>query len=50
MIDLFFVNRRENMMQSDVIHLGVSGHSLIYVVRKYSLAHSRKKHKTCSEF
>jgi hypothetical protein len=36
MIDLFFTNKPENILQSGVIHLGISDHSLIYAVRKFN--------------
>ena len=48
LIDLFFTNRLENISQSGVVHLGISDHSLIYAVRKFSLPKSRKSVKNCS--
>ena len=35
LIDLIFTNRNENIVKSDVIHLGISDHSLVFAVRKF---------------
>ena len=37
MLDLFFANKPENIINSGMVHLGVSDHSLIYGCRKISL-------------
>ena len=37
-IDLILTNTPENILQSGVIHLGISDHSLVYALRKFSLA------------
>ena len=50
LIDLFFTNKRENILQSGVVHLGISDHSLIYAVRKFSLPKSRKSVKIARNF
>ena len=42
LIDLFFTNKQENIMQSGVVHIGISDHSLIYAVRKFALPKSRE--------
>ena len=40
LIDLILTNRPENILSTGVIHLGISDHSLISVVRKFKLAKS----------
>ena len=41
-IDLILTNRSENISESGVIHLGISDHSLVYLVRKFTPPKSRK--------
>ena len=50
LIDLFFTNKRENILQSGVVHLGTSDLSLIYAVRKFRLPKSRKSVKIARNF
>ena len=50
LIDLFFTNKRENILQSGVVHLGISDHSLIHVVLKFSLPKWCKSVKTARNF
>ena len=50
LIDLFFTNKCENILQSGVVHLGISDHSLIYAVRKFSLPKSRTSVKIACNF
>jgi hypothetical protein len=50
MIDLFFTNKRENILQSGVIHLGISDHSLIYAVRKFNSPKCRERLKLVRNF
>ncbi len=45
LIDLFFTHKRRNILQSGVLHIGISGHSLIYAVRKFCLPKSRESTK-----
>ena len=42
LIDLLFTNDTRNIAQSGVIHIGLSDHSLIYVVRKFSIPKRRQ--------
>ena len=35
LIDLIFTNKKENIIKSGVIHLGIFDHSLIFAVRKF---------------
>jgi hypothetical protein len=42
LIDLFFTNKQQNIMQSGVVHIGISDHSLIYAVRKFALPKSHE--------
>ena len=42
LIDLFFTNKQQNIMQSGVVHIGISDHSLIYAVRKFGLPKSHE--------
>ena len=35
LIDLIFTNKKENIIKSGVIHLGISDHSLIFAIRKF---------------
>ena len=42
LIDLIFTNKKENIVKSGVIHLGISDHSLIFVVRKFFTPKSRQ--------
>ena len=37
LINLIFTNKKENIVKSGVIHLGISDHSLIFAVRKFLL-------------
>ena len=41
-IDLLFTNDTRNIAQSGVIHIGLSDHSLIYMVRKFSIPKRRQ--------
>ena len=41
-IDLLFTNDTRNIAQSGVIHVSLSDHSLIYVVRKFSIPKRRQ--------
>ena len=50
LIDLFFTNKCENILQSGVVRLGIPDHNLIYGVKKFSLPKSRKSVKNCSQF
>ena len=50
LIDLFFTNKCENILQSGVVRLGIPDHNLIYAVKKFSLPKSRKSVKNCSQF
>jgi hypothetical protein len=50
MIDLFFTNKPENILQSGVIHLGISDHSLIYAVRKFNSPKCRERLKLVRNF
>ena len=34
-IDLIFTNRAENILNSGIVHVGISDHSLIFVLRKF---------------
>jgi hypothetical protein len=40
--DLIFTNKKENIVKSGVIHLGISDHSLIFAVRKFFTPKSRQ--------
>jgi hypothetical protein len=40
-IDLIFTNRAENILNSGIVHVGISDHSLIFVVRKFRVNKSR---------
>jgi hypothetical protein len=35
LIDLIFTNKKENIVKSGVIHLGISDHSLIFAIRNF---------------
>ena len=50
LIDLFFTNKPENIIQSGVVHIGISDHSLIYAVRKFTLPKSRERVKIARNF
>ena len=50
MIDLFFTNKPENILQSGVIHLGISDHSLINAVRKFNSPKCRERLKLVRNF
>jgi hypothetical protein len=50
MIDLFFTNKPENILQSGMIHLGISDHSLIYAVRKFNSPKCRERLKLVRNF
>jgi hypothetical protein len=41
-IDLIFTNRVENILNSDIVHVGISDHSLILAVRKFRIDKSKK--------
>ncbi len=43
LLDLFFTNKPENIINSGVVHLGVSDHCLIYGCRKISLCKTSPK-------
>ena len=49
-IDLILTNTPENILQSGVIHLGISDHSLVYALRKFSLPKSYPKYKIVRNF
>ena len=49
-IDLILTNRSENISESGVIHLGVSDHSLVYLVRKFTPPKSRKTAREVRNF
>ena len=49
-IDLILTNTPENILQSGVIHLGISDHSLVYALRKFSLPKSFPKYKDVRNF
>ena len=42
LIDLFFTNKPENIIQSGVVHIGISDHGLNYTVRKFPLPNRAK--------
>ena len=42
LIDLIFTNKKENIVKSGVIHLGISDHSLTFAVRKFFTLKSRQ--------
>ena len=50
--DLFFTNNPENIIQSGVVHIGMSNHSLMYMyaVRKFTLPKSRESAKIARNF
>ena len=50
LIDLILTNTPENILQSGVIHLGISDHSLVYALRKFSLPKSFPKCKDVRNF
>ena len=50
LIDLIFTNKKQNIMQTGVVHIGISDHSLIYVVRKFCLPKSRESTKYVRNF
>ena len=50
LIDLFFTNKPENIIQSGVIHIGISDHSLIYAVRKFTIPKSHERVKIACNF
>ena len=50
LIDLILTNTPENILQSGVIHLGISDHSLVYALRKFSLPKSLPKYKDVRNF
>ena len=49
-IDLILTNRSENISESGVIHLGISDHSLVYLVRKFTPPKSRKTAREIRNF
>ena len=50
MIDLIFTNRSENTLRSGVIHLGISDHSLICAVTKFTFPKTRDNIKHVRNF
>ena len=50
LIDLILTNTPENILQSAVIHLGISDHSLVYALRKFALPKSLPKYKDVRNF
>ena len=50
LIDLFFTNKLENIIQSCVVHIGISDHSLMYAVRKFTLPKLRERVKIARNF
>ncbi len=50
LIDLILTNRPENISRSGVIHLGISDHSLVYAVRKFTLPKGRQKNRQVRNF
>ena len=50
LIDLVLTNRPENISKSGVIHLGISDHSLVYLVRKFSLPKTRQTAREIRNF
>ncbi|CAB3979113.1 RNA-directed DNA polymerase from transposon BS [Paramuricea clavata] len=50
LIDLILTNRPENISRSAVIHLGISDHSLVYAVRKFTLPKGRQKIRQVRNF
>ncbi|CAB3989895.1 RNA-directed DNA polymerase from transposon BS [Paramuricea clavata] len=50
LIDLILTNRPENISRSGVIHLGISDHSLVYAVRKFTLPNGRQKIRQVRNF
>ncbi|CAB4016740.1 Hypothetical predicted protein [Paramuricea clavata] len=50
LIDLILKNRPENISRSGVIHLGISDHSLVYAVRKFTLPKGRQKIRQVRNF
>ena len=47
-IDLIFTNRVEKILNSGIVHVGISDHSLIFAVRKFRVDKSQKKYKIFS--
>ncbi len=50
LIDLIFTNKPEYISSAGVIHLSISDHSLVYVVRKFELPQSRPTIKEVRDF
>ncbi|CAB4024314.1 Hypothetical predicted protein, partial [Paramuricea clavata] len=50
LIDLILTNRPENISRSGVIHPGISDHSLVYAVRKFTLPNGRQKIRQVRNF
>ncbi|CAB4023696.1 RNA-directed DNA polymerase from transposon BS [Paramuricea clavata] len=50
LIDLILTTRPENISRSGVIHLGISDHSLVYAVRKFTLPNGRQKIRQVRNF
>ena len=50
LIDLIFTNKKENIVKSGVIHLGISDHSLIFAVRKFFTPKSRQNARYVRNF
>ena len=49
-IHLILTNRSENISESGVIHLGISDHSLVYLVRKFTPPKSGKTAREVRNF
>lgn len=45
LIDVIFTNEPCRIVTSGVRHLGISDHSLVFAIRKFSIANSNSKHK-----
>ena len=50
LIDLIFTNKKENIVKSGVIHLGISYHSLIFAVRNFFTPKSRQNARYVRNF
>ena len=49
-MDLILTNKAENILCVGVLHLSISDHSLVYVVRKFELPKSRPSIKEVRDF
>ena len=45
LLDVALVTNPENISQSEVVHVGISDHSLIYACRKLSFSYSKNQSK-----